>query len=143
MFFNTILHSANYRFPCMSDVMYENPIIFWIIFFWQHFFIDLTIVMLLLLCTFCFVLVPTLVLLWDPFRHFPIFKRSDLGLQIDLDKAWTSSSFFKCQQQRNVVIQKTWCMHFHEKLTTNSFVKVKSMFQHAVRKITTYLSSRT
>ena len=69
----------------------------------------------------------------------------DLGLtlQIDLDKAWTSSSFFKCQQQRNVVIQKTWCMHFHEKLTTNSFVKVKSMFQHAVRKITTYLSSRT
>ena len=143
MFFNTILHSANYRFPCMSDVMYENPIIFWIIFFWQHFFIDLTIVMLLLLCTFCFVLVPKLVLLWGPFRHFPIFKRSDLGLQIDLDKAWTSSSFFKCQQQRNVVIQKTWCMHFHEKLTTNSFVKVKSMFQHAVRKITTYLSSRT
>ena len=143
MFFNTILHSANYRFPCMSDVMYENPIIFWIIFFWQHFFIDWTIVMFAASLHLLLVLEPTFVLLWDPFRHFPIFKRSDLGLQIDLDKAWTSSSFFKCQQQRNVVIQKTWCMHFHEKLTTNSFVKVKSMFQHAVRKITTYLSSRT
>ena len=142
MFFNTILHSANYRFPCMSDVMYENPIIFWIIFFWQHFFIDLTIVMFAASLHLLFRYLHCL-LLWDPFRHFPVFKRSDLGLQIDLDKAWTSSSFFKCQQQRNVVIQKTWCMHFHEKLTTNSFVKVKSMFQHAVRKITTYLSSRT
>ena len=59
----------------------------------------------------------------------------DFDLQIDLDKAWTSSSFFKCQLDSKIVMH----VHFHEKLTLNSFVKVKSMLQHAVRKITTSL----
>ena len=143
MFFNTILHSANYRFPCMSDVMYENPIIFWIIFLttFFHWFDDRDVAaslnLLFRISTYIGYYYGTL------FGISQFLKDLGLTLQIDLDKAWTSSSFFKCQQQRNVVIQKTWCMHFHEKLTTNSFVKVKSMFQHAVRKITTYLSSRT
>ena len=46
---------------------------------------------------------------------------SDLGLQIDLDKAWSSSSFFKCQLQQRCNSKNV--MHAFSREINNEFIR--------------------